>query len=52
MPQPKDKDWLNGHQNKTPTCYPPKEAVDIASGGTSDNQGPKHPNNGLYVGCR
>ena len=33
-------------------CYPPKEAVDIPSGGTSDNQGPKHPNNGLYVGCR
>ena len=24
-------------------CYPPKEAVDIPSGGTSDNQGPKHP---------
>lgn len=33
-------------------CYPPKEVVDIPSGGTSDNQGPKHPNTGLYVGCK
>ena len=28
-------------------CYLPKEAVDITSGGTSENQGPKHPNTGL-----
>ena len=24
MPQPKDKDWLNGYKNKTPTRDPPQ----------------------------
>lgn len=30
-------------------CYLPKEAVDIPSGGTSENQGPEHPNTGLSM---
>ena len=31
MPQPKDKDWLNGYKNKTPTYVVYKRPIDRKS---------------------